>query len=284
MGGTQTKPTTEEGWSKRVGGANKVKRPASAWAEIPECPCTGLEPLFKEEGCNVFIARSVFPVVRWVMGLHCTMTVYRAANGEVTLVNAFRVPANVEDEILALGPVRHIVTLGGFHGASDAYYLTCGKFGTPTHWTPVGGSVAPGLPDAKGLTEDSYPVDGAQVVPLESPYPECALVLPLGVTSGGNVLVACDALVHAIDTRGIPPIGRVLLNAFMGLATQGTPEPAPLWCKHQKVAIGQEKLRPYYARILDELEWSAVVTAHGPAVVDCNRDNLRRAVEKALNK
>lgn len=281
MGGTPSKPTTEAGWAKRVNGTNKVQRPASLWNQIQICPCSRLEKMFPDDpACDVFTVRSAYTVLRFVMALQCTMTIYRASDGSITLINVFRVPPAVEEEILALGPVKNIVTLGAFHGASDAYYLKNPKFGAPQHWTHSGSHVAQGLPAPLVLDNDKL-VLGCKVVHLKSHYPECVITLPL--SSGGNVLVTADALTHSFETKGLPPIGRIALNA-LGLATEGVPKPAPLWCGHQIVSVGADGMRPFFDEVMQNLSWRSVVTAHGPALDTCDHENVREAIEAALSK
>lgn len=74
--------------------------------------------------------------------LPSTMTLYRSEHGELTIFNAQRVSEELEDEILALGTVAHVVKLGQYHGASDAYWVLSEKFNKPKYWTLEGGTVA----------------------------------------------------------------------------------------------------------------------------------------------
>lgn len=130
-------------FSPKVGGADRVTRPAAAWAETPVAPgIGGLERVFSADDCDLWVARGMFPMVPFVLSLPTTMTVHRDAAGSLTVFNALRLGPEAEEELLALGPVRRVVKLGQFHGAADAYYVKNPKFGTPECWTLSGGTTA----------------------------------------------------------------------------------------------------------------------------------------------
>lgn len=135
-----------EAYSHKVNGTHKVSRPAADWADTPVVGhVSGPEPVFPEDGaaCDTWVVRGMFSMIPWVLALPATMTVYRSpADGTLTLFNAVRVGEEVEDAILALGPVRNVVKLGQFHGSSDAYYVRSEKFASPAYWTLPGGTTA----------------------------------------------------------------------------------------------------------------------------------------------
>jgi hypothetical protein len=132
-----------EYYSKKVQGADKISRPAEAYVDTPVAPGHGsLEPVFDGDGCDLWVVRGLFAMIPYVLSLPTTMTVHRDVDGGLTLFNALRVSPEVEDAMLALGPVKRVVKLGQFHGAADAYYVRCPKFGTPLLWTLDGGTTA----------------------------------------------------------------------------------------------------------------------------------------------
>lgn len=275
------KPSTPEEWSKRAAGANKVSRAASEWESTPEQVCEEVVPMYaNNDECNVYYVKSMFVVIPWMMSLKATMTIYRASNGELTLFNAFRVPPSVEEKILELGVVKHIVKLGQFHGAGDAYYLKAPKFDSPTYWVHPGAAIAEGLPGAQVLGENGVPVDKAVVSTLEGPYNESVMTVPLN--SGDNLLVTADALVHFSDTDGVPPVGRLLMHLLLGLGEKDKPTPAPLWLQHFVTGSGKDAVAKWFANITAEIDWHGVVTAHGDPVPNCTGEIVAETVEKAL--
>ena len=278
MGATATKPTTPEGWSKRANGSDKIRIPATEWESIPVLPCEMPTPVYEDTAdCNIFTVQSCFPVLAYVLSIPCTMTIYRDANGDVTLFNVFRVPAEVEDAILHIGPVKHVVKLGAFHGAADAYYLNAPKFGAPKYWALDGMRYADGLEKPNTLGTE-LPIKGAVLHTLESPFPEAVLTVP-GV-NGDVMLVAADTLVHTTDTTGVPLLGQLIFR-FVGLAVEGVPRVAPVWFKIELDAVGREGLAPFYEKLW-QLNWNSVVTAHGRAVLDVDKDKVKVEVNKSL--
>lgn len=130
-------------FSPKVQGADRVVRPAASYAETPVAPGGGrLERVFALDGCDLWVVRAMFCMVPYVLSLPTTMTVHRDAAGALTVFNALRLAPAVEDELLALGPVRRVVKLGQFHGDADAYYVKDPKFQQPELWTLEGGSTA----------------------------------------------------------------------------------------------------------------------------------------------
>lgn len=130
-------------FSPLVSGTDRVKRPAAQWAETPVAPgAGGLERVFAAGDGDMWVARRFFPMIPYVLNLPTTMAVHRDAAGSLTLFNALRLAPEVEEELLALGPVRRVVKLGQFHGAADAYYAKDPKFESPEFWTLNGGSTA----------------------------------------------------------------------------------------------------------------------------------------------
>ena len=291
MGSTPSKekPNTAEGWSKRVNDVDKIKIPACQWQSIPILPCESPISIYDYNKNttnatdttgtpNVYTVQSCFPVMPFVMSLPCTMTIYRDSNGDVTLFNVFRVSEKIEDEILKIGPVKHIVKLGAFHGAADAYYLKAPKFGNPKYWCLNGMRCADGLSKPSFLTTTSVPIDGAVLHTLPEPFPEACMIVP-GV-NGDSVLIVADTLVHATDTKGVPLIGKVVMNLF-GLATDGVPQVAPVWYSLESDALPRNVLAQYYEKLWS-LEWNSVVTGHGRGVVNVDRDKVKVVVDRKL--
>lgn len=132
-----------EWYSAQVRGADKISRAAEDCAATPVVHGHGpLERVFEADDCDLWVVRGLFPMIPYILKLPTTMTVHRGGDGGLTLFNALRVSAEVEEELLKLGHVKRVVKLGQFHGAADAYYVCDPKFGKPELWTLNGATTA----------------------------------------------------------------------------------------------------------------------------------------------
>src|SRR5262252_7179193 len=84
------------------------------------------------------------------------MTIVRE-KGELVVIHPVMMPDAVQAKIEALGPVRHIVRLGAFHGMDDPAYV---KKYAPTTWAP------PGVDQPAGVKTDRELRPGGEL-PLE---------------------------------------------------------------------------------------------------------------------
>lgn len=135
-------PTAAEA-SVAVGGADKIKRAALDFPPVATSASSRLVRFAGGDGVEgAWTVTGLFPMIPYILNLPCTMTIYRAADGNLVLFNALRVPEEMEDEILELGPIKHIVKTGQFHGAADAYWTLHEKFGRPKYWAMPGASIA----------------------------------------------------------------------------------------------------------------------------------------------
>ena len=273
--------------SGKVGGGDKVKRKAEDFPNPISVPYATLTPLFDDDAKNnVWTVRGSFSMIPYLFSLTATMTIYRnESNQELTIFNAFRCQESLEQEILKLGKVAHVVKLGQLHGDADAYYARAPQFGEPKLWTLPNGSVAEGTNADEILSETNVPVPGAKLYNLQGhPFPEGLMTLPC--TSGaGPVLVATDSLIHITDLSIVPYVGRFVLY-MMGLnmqSTQDVPKPAPLWCKTTVGAVGADCVRRWYKDIA-AMDWSAFVGAHGTPAKNCDHDAMLEVVEQQIAK
>ena len=218
------------------------------------------------------------------------MTIHRNEQNELTIFNALRCSDELEQEILKLGTVAHVVKLGQFHGDADAYYVRAPQFNSPKLWTLQDGSVAEGIKADGILTPGSteLPIAGSNVYNLEGhPFPEGVMTIPCQSSSQGasKLLVACDSLVHVADLSVIGYSTRFIFY-LMGLnmqAENGVPKPAPMWLKQTTGAVGAERVKQWYKDIM-QLEWTYFVGAHGSPARNVDHDAVMQTVEEGCKK
>jgi hypothetical protein len=126
------------------------------------------------------------------------MTVLRQ-DGGLVLVNTVRLNEAGLAALDALGEVRHVLRIGGWHGMDDAFYKD--RYGGPV--TMVKGQrYFDGSSAEKGFTyfeadhevdaDSALPIDGASLNIVNTVPPEAILRIP----AGGGTLVTADALMH----------------------------------------------------------------------------------------
>lgn len=261
--------------------ADTIQRPASSYPSPTSVPNATLKPLSPSLANNVWTIRGAFPISPSI-SLANTMTIYRPPSStSLVIFNAFRAAQELENQILALGPIGHVVKLGNFHGDADAYYTIAPHLGSPKLWTLPGGSVAEGTV-ADAILGADLPVPDAKLVPfLGHPSPEAAIIVPC---AEGKVLIACDALMYVhgdyVDYAAMEAIAQSMdLPKFV--SEVGAPRPAPLWAKNTVEALGEAKVREWYQGVA-ALEWTAFVGAHGDACIAPSHSGMLGAVEEEL--
>ena len=300
--------------SRKVGGGDKVKRPVDKFPDPISVPYAKLTPMFfqnddsdnddstennNNNNNNVWTVHGSFTVIPYIFSTSLTMTIVRDLrdNDSLTIFNAFRCSPEIEQEILQLGTIRHVVKLGQFHGDADAYYVTAPQFaagtgtGTgseidgssdntttqqkadrPKLWTFEGGSVAEGLVADEILSDTNVPIAGSKVYNMTGhPFPEGVMTVPYASRDNNsssntkNLLIACDSLVHIVDLTFMTYSSRFIMW-LMGLDMQskdGIPKPAPLWCKTTVDIMGLDTVKKWYQDIIMEMDWDCFVGAHG---------------------
>jgi hypothetical protein len=223
--------------------------------------------------------REIFPDVWWVGGttqfapfatFPRNMIVLREPDGLV-LVHPVMLPEAEQARLEAMGPIRHIVRLGDFHGMDDALYV---ERYAPTVWAPPGVMPVPGVRADRELVQGgpSPVADGTVVSFTKSKVPEVVLHL----ARHGGALAACDSVQNwEHRPEGCSWLGSLLAVA-MGL--KGRSCLGPGWLREAEEK-GSRALAGDYARILD-LDFRHLLAAHGPPVLDTARDDLRVAVTK----
>lgn len=197
------------------------------------------------------------------------MTIIRE-RGELVLVHPVMMPDDVQRQIEALGPIKHIVRLGNFHGMDDAKYIA--KY-DPVAWAPPGVELSAGARiDRELVPGGPTPFsDGTVFSFTAATAPEVAIHL----ARHGGVLLTCDSVQNWETTTGCSFLGGAMagMMGFKGRACVG-----PGWRKvcEPKDGVG---FRKDFERLV-ALEWKHLLSAHGQPMHDTARDDLRATLAK----
>jgi len=224
----------------------------------------------REIAPDLFFAPGAFDVAP-LMRVSRNMVVVRNGD-ELTLVNPIRLSPQGESDLEALGTVRHVVRLGYFHGADDAY--TVARFGAEFWCQARSTHHQQPAPDHELREGEATPLPNAEVVEFrESKRPECVMLLK----RDPGVLLTCDALQyygtlerHSIIAKLAMPLMGFRRRLMIG----------PLWLKYMTKAGGS--MRPDFER-LAELEFDALIAAHGIPLMSGAKDATRAAIQDAFD-
>ncbi|HEU0031542.1 MAG TPA: hypothetical protein VFQ53_12975 [Kofleriaceae bacterium] len=198
------------------------------------------------------------------------MTVVREASGDLVVIHPVMMPDAQQRQLEALGPIKHIVRLGAFHGMDDVKFV---KRYAPTVWAPPGCACSPEMKfDRELVPGGETPIAGARVFAFAtSRSPETCLLVP----RHGGVLLTCDSVQNWETGEGCSVLGKLMarLMGFRGRACIG-----PGWRKQSepKNGIG---FRDSFRELL-ALEFRHVLSGHGAPLQDTARDDLRAQVAK----
>jgi len=200
------------------------------------------------------------------------MTVIRQ-DGGLVLINSVRMDEPGLATLEALGEVRHILRIGGWHGADDAFYKD--RYGCPA--TSVKGQrYFDGFVAEKGNTyfesdhqidaDSELPIDGASLYVIHTTPPEAILRIP----AGGGTLITSDALQHWPRTDE-----RFNFLGWVGMSLGGMVKP------HTMMKPWVDKYKPPREEIAGilELDFDNVLPGHGEAVIGGALEKFRPAIE-----
>lgn len=203
------------------------------------------------------------------------MTVIRSGD-ELTIVNSVRLTERGLKALEALGKVKHVVRLAGFHGMDDPFYKD--RYGA-TVWSvdapyASGTSTEPRAeeiyfePDLTITAATELPIADAQIVSIDSAKPKEALLL---LKREGGILVSGDCMQNwSKPDKYFNFIAKIVMKKG-GFIRAGNIGPA--WFKYTKPEVSQIK------SILD-LEFQHVLPAHGVAVIG----NAKQLFEPAISE
>ena len=198
-----------------------------------------------------------------------TMVVIREL-GELVVFHPILLPEAEQAKIEALGPIKHIVRLGAFHGLDDPGYVKRYK---PTTFAPPGVDLREGATIDRELRPGiGLPLAGATVFRFErSRTPETAILIP----RHGGLLLTCDSVQNWENSPGASMLGRLMARAmgFRGRACIG-----PGWRKISEPKDGGG-FATDFSRMLT-LQFRHIIGGHGPPIKDTAKDDLRAQVRR----
>ena len=205
-----------------------------------------------------------------VLRLSRNMVIVRHG-AELTLVNPIRLNEEGESFLRGLGTVTRIIRLGALHGIDDPWYKH--RFGAEL-WCQPGGTAHPEPPMDHPLGPDA-----------ELPFPEARFFCFSGTTQPEaalliqdppGILLTCDAIQHYGDYSRNNFMARLAMP-FIGLPR--TTVLGPFWLRMMTPEGGS--LRAEFDRLL-ELDFDALIAAHGTYLASGAKAGVQRAVEKAF--
>jgi hypothetical protein len=208
-------------------------------------------------GTTRFMPGTLFPRNMWIV----------REGGELVVIHGVMLPEPEQKKVDALGPVKHIVRLGAFHGMDDARYV---ERYAPTVWAPAGVDSAVKI-DRELRPGGELPLAGATLFEFAaSRTPETALLLD----RHGGVLFTCDSVQNWDTREGCSLLGGALarLMGFRGRACIG-----PGWRKMCEPRDGTG-FGPDFRRLL-ELDFRHVLSGHGGPMRESARTDLLARVD-----
>lgn len=234
----------------------------------------------KEVLPDIFMVRGSLKFKKPPMQFSRNMTVIRH-DGELTIVNSVRLDEAGLTALDALGTVKHVIRIAGFHGMDDRFYRERYQ---ATLWM-VRGQIYTRSLNLDGKTpEQGYmqadrlidpdtelPIPGARAIVIAGKAPEGLLFLE----AHGGTLISGDALQNwgKADEHFNWP-------ARIGMRLMGFIKPynlGPGWVKQVKPDLGA------LAGLLD-LSFENVLPGHGDAVIGGAREAFRPAIERATRR
>ncbi len=138
-------------------------------------------------------------------------------DGALILVNSVRLGEAGLATLDALGEVRHVIRLAGFHGMDDPFYKqTYGArvWSVDAPYAPGFGNGAPYFtPDETLAADTALPVHGARLIPIDSSRPAEAL---LHLDRDGGILVSGDCLQNIARPDGFYNLAARVMMRMMG--------------------------------------------------------------------
>jgi hypothetical protein len=244
----------------------------NAERHLPASPHGAIEPVF--DGIW-FVRGSLKMPMRVPMRIGRAMTVVRGADG-LALFNSMRLTEEGLADLTALGEVKHVVRLAGFHGRDDGFYRD--RFGARVHaiegqryvrsMNPGDASERSYMEPDEWLTEGSaLPIVHAKLKIFEtSSPPEAVCVLE----RDGGILIAGDSLQHTPA-----PDEHFNFLAKLAMKKMGFFQPhnvGPGWLRFARPTAED------VCSVLD-LEFDHVLPGHGAPVLGGAKAKFRPAVE-----
>ena len=225
-----------------------------------------------------FVRGGIRMPMRLPMRIGRSMTVVRGDDGLVIL-NSMRLSEDGLKELDALGPVKHVVRIGAFHGRDDAFYRE--RYGAKVYavegqsyvrgLSPKDKAPAPFMEPDQWLNEQSsLPIaDASLKVFTTSDPPEgiCRLARE------GGILITGDSLQQTPAPDEYYSFLAKIMMKRMGFMKPYNVGPGWLQFAHPTASDVRSVL---------ELEFEHVLPGHGAAVIGGAKEKYRAAIEGEL--
>ncbi|MGH7283204.1 MAG: hypothetical protein ACRELY_16885 [Polyangiaceae bacterium] len=209
---------------------------------------------------------------QFMPGMHIprNMVIVRE-KGELVLIHPVVMPDPEQIKIDALGPVKHIVRLGAFHGMDDAKYVM--RYSpSPKVWAPANDPHDGVAVDHELVPGGDSPIEGATIFSFaRAKKAEMAMLLP----RHGGFLLTADSMQNWENAPGLSLLAKIMVRP-MGFKGRGCIGPA--WRKECEPKDG-EGFAPDFARLLD-LDFKHGIGGHGRPMIATAKSDLRTQAEK----
>lgn len=248
---------------------------AAAMGFPPAAPHGELEEVLPD----IFFVQGTVQLKKPRLSFSRNMTVIRH-EGELTLVNTVRLDEAGLERLDALGEVKHVVRIAGFHGMDDPFYKD--RYGAEV-WAVKGQKYARGFDNTKAEARTYFEADVEMSADTALPFPGAKLIVIEGETPealvwlerDGGILITGDALQN---WRGADPyfslMAKIMMR-FMGFLKPHNVGPG--WLK-------QAKPRREDLATLLKHDFDKVLPSHGETVMSEAKAAYRPALERALAK
>lgn len=248
---------------------------ATATQHLPAAPHGRLEEVF--DGVW-FVRGGVKMPMRLPMKIGRSMTVVRGDDGLV-LFNSMRLSEDGLKELDALGQVKHVVRIAGFHGRDDAFYRD--RYGAKVY-AVEGQRYARGL-DPKKFDDEPY-MEPDEWLNEESRLPISDAKLQVFSTSSlpeaicrlerhGGILIAGDSLQHTPTADEYTSFLAKIMMKRMGFMKPYNVGPG--WLQFTRPTAAD-------VRSVLDLEFEHVLPGHGSPVIGGAKEKYRPTIEGEL--
>lgn len=242
---------------------------------LPASPHGPLKEVF--EGIW-FVRGGVRMPMRMPMRIGRAMTVVRGDDG-LTIFNSIRLSDDGLSQLEALGDVKHVIRLAGFHGRDDGFYRD--RYGAKVYaiegqlylrgLDPKKPATEPFMEPDEWLNEGSVlPITDAKLKVFSTSTPPEALCL---IERHGGIVIAGDSLQHTPKPDEFYSFMAKLMMKRMGFMKPYNVGPGWLQFAHPTAAD---------VRSILDLEFEHVLPGHGDAVIGGAKEKYRPVIEGEL--
>ncbi|MDA0369568.1 MAG: hypothetical protein O3C65_14585 [Proteobacteria bacterium] len=226
-----------------------------------------------------FVRGGIKMPIKIPMKISRSMTVVKDADGGLTLFNSMRLSEAGLAALEALGTVKNVMRIAGFHGRDDAFYRD--RYGAKVY-AIAGQRYTRGMegdpaktvdymqPDVWLSADDALPIDGASLKILSSSTPPEAICR---LDRDGGILIAGDSLQHTPVPDEFFNFPAKIMMKKMGFFKPYNVGPGWLQFAHPSAAE---------VRSILDLDFEHVLPGHGTAVIGGAKEKFRIAIEGEL--